>query len=458
MQIPDNVDLLVKNAAWLITMDGREIAGGWLAVREGKIAAVGESTDPMPDAAEVLDAAGGFITPGFICTHHHIYQNITRNWFADELTDGLFAWLLKLNPVWANLDEESSYLSTWVAMAEMALGGCTTTSDHLNNHPKPFLVDAQIKAAQETGMRFHPTRGSMDLGEKDGSITADACAEEIDDILADCERLVGKYHDRSHGAMVRIALAPCNPFATTTELMKRSAELAEKLDVRLHTHLAESKDEEDFCIEQLGMRPMERFVDCGWDGGRAWVAHGVCLNDEELAHLGRCRCGIAHCPTSNILFNKTVGDVHKMWQKGVPVGMGVDGGSSAGHGSMYHEARLTMLASQLRVGQPKIRAREALKIATVGGAECLGRADELGKLAPGYVADFVVWPFDGIFFSGFHGDPVEAWLRNGPLFARHTVVNGKFMVRNGELQLSGVEERLAAHQAVSDRWWKLAAF
>lgn len=449
-------DLVLKNAELIITMTGEEIAGGWIALHGGAIHSIGRSSDPLPPAKETLDCTGGLITPGMICTHHHIYQNITRNWFADELAEGLFAWLIKLNPVWAHLDEESSYLSTWIAMAEMALGGCTTTSDHLNNHPKPFLVDAQIKAAQETGMRFHPTRGSMDLGERHGSITADACAQEIDVILEDCERLVKKYHERDPLAMTQIALAPCNPFATTTELMKASAELAEKLDVRLHTHLAESKDEEDFCIEKLGLRPMERFVDCGWDSGRTWVAHGVCLNDAELDHLGKCNCGIAHCPTSNILFNKTVGDVHKMWSKGIPVGLGVDGGSSAGHGSLYHETRLTMLAAQLRTGTPNVRAREALKLATVGGARCLGREGEIGQLSIGAAADLVVWPVDGLFFSGFQGDLVEAWLRNGPLFARHTIVNGKFLVKNGELQLPDVEEKIKAHQAISDKWWQLA--
>ena len=455
-EVDEKVDMLFCNAELLVTMCGKDIRGGWIALNAGAVHSLGDNTAPPPAAREVVDCRGGLITPGMICTHHHIYQNITRNWFADELAEGLFAWLLKLNPVWAWLDEESSYLSTWVAMAEMALGGCTTTSDHLNNHPKPFLVDAQIRAAREIGMRFHPTRGSMDLSERHGSITADACAQDIDTILDDCKRLVENYHQRDPLAMIQIGLAPCNPFATTTELMKASAELAEQLDVRLHTHLAESKDEENFCIEQLGLRPMERFIDCGWDSGRTWVAHGVCLNDTELDHLAACNCGIAHCPTSNILFNKTVGDAHKMWSKGIAVGLGVDGGSSAGHGSMYHETRLTMLASQLKTGTPAVRAREALRMATTGGARCLGREDELGVLKPGAAADLVVWPVDGIFFSGTQGDLLEAWLRNGPLFSRHTIVNGRFLVRNGELQFPQLEERLLAHQNISDRWFALA--
>ena len=450
------VDLLVKDADCLVTMDGQELDSAWLAVKDGLVHSLGSSSETPPAAARTVSAAGGLLTPGFICTHHHIYQNLTRDWASDELAEGLFAWLTVLNPVWALLDEESSYLSTWVALAEMALGGCTTVSDHLNNHPQPKLVDAQIRAAQEIGMRFFPTRGAMDLGVRHGSITADACAQDIDIILDDCKRLVETYHQRQHGAMVQIGIAPCNPFATTMELMQACAELAEQLDVRLHTHLAESKDEENFCLQQLGMRPMERFRAAGFDSGRTWVAHGVCLDDAELRHLGSRGCGVAHCPTSNILFNKTVGDVINMWRQGVPVGMGVDGGASAGHGSMYHEARMTMLASQLKTGKPALRAREALKVATLGGAQCLGREGELGVLQPGAVADFVVWPVDGIYFSGFHGDLVEAWLRNGPLTARHTVCNGQFLVYNGELQFANLPDQLKRHQQISDDWWRLS--
>ncbi len=455
MSFSNPVDLLVRNAGYIVTMDGPELPGGWVAIREGFIDAVGASGTAEPLARETVDARGGLITPGMICTHHHIYQNLTRNWFSDELAVGLFAWLVKLNPIWAYLDEEASYLSTWVGLAEMALGGCTTSSDHLNNHPKPYLIDAQIRAARDVGVRFYPTRGAMDLGVRHGSITADACAQDIDEILSDCKRLVERYHEREKGAFIRIGIAPCNPFATTTELMKRSAELAEKLDVRLHTHLAESKDEENFCLDKLGMRPMDRFRDCGWDSGRTWVAHGVCLDEAELTHMGKCRCGIAHCPTSNIFFNKTVGDINLMRRLGVPVGLGVDGGASAGHGSMYHETRMTMLASQLRSGTTLTRARDALEHATIGGAQCLGREDDLGKIAVGYCADLVVWPFSGIFFSGFHGDAVEAWLRNGPLFAQETIVAGKRVVSGGALQLPDLEEKLAAHQRVSDAWRRL---
>jgi cytosine/adenosine deaminase-related metal-dependent hydrolase len=391
-----------------------------------------------------------------ICNHHHIYQNLTRNWVPDKLAQGLFEWLKALYPVWARLDEESSFLSTYVALAEMALGGCTTTSDHLNIHPKPKLIDAQIAAAKEVGLRFHPTRGAMNLSQKDGCLPSDDTVEEDDVILADCERLVKTYHDRSHGAMIRIALAPCNPFAVTNKLMCEAATLAEKLDVRLHTHLAESLDEEKYCLCHHHCRPLERLEQVGWDTGRAWVAHAIYLNDEEIAKMGRWKMGAAHCPTSNILFNQAIGPVYKMHQAGVPVGLGVDGAASAGHQSLWMEAHMAMLVGQLRKDPTLMMARDALKIATVGGAQCLGREGELGVLACGAAADLVVWPTNGIYFSGVQDDLVEAWLRDGPIAAKHTIVNGKFVVRNGELQLKNLEANVKRHHAISTEWHQSA--
>jgi len=449
-------DLLLEGAELVVTMTGDEIPGGWIAIKDGFIQAVGKAGDPPPPAAERVSLNGSLVTPGMICTHNHIYQNLTRDWASDELADGLFAWLKRLNPIWAMLDEEGSYLSTWIACAELALGGCTTVADHLNIHPAPRLTDAQIRAAREIGVRFVAARGSMDLGARHGSITADASTQDIDTILEDCQRLVETYHERTPGAMVQVAFAPCNPFATTTELMKASAELAEKLDVRLHTHLAESPDEQTFCETELGLRPMERFVDCGFLSERTWIAHGVCLNDAELAMMGEHHCGLAHCPTSNILFNQTVGNVLNMQRLGVPVGLGVDGGASAGHASMYHEARLAMLASQLFTGTSRLRARQALEVATLGSAECLGRVGELGVLAPGAAADLVAWPVDGLYFSGTQGDLVEAWLRNGPISARHTICAGRFVVRDGILVAPGVDEIVSRHSAISADWWRRA--
>lgn len=450
----ERLDLIVKGAELVVTMTGEERAQTWIGIKDGRIHSLGDS-GTEPDADRVVDATGGLVTPGFICTHHHIYQNLTRNWFPDKLAQGLFAWLEALYPVWALLDEESSYLSTYVALAEMAMGGCTTASDHLNVHPKPKLIDAQIKAAQELGVRFHPTRGAMNLGKKDGALPHDDTVEEEDTILSDCERLVKTYHDSSRGSMLQIAIAPCNPFATTNALMRSCAELAEKHDVRLHTHLAESQDEEDFCLEHHGCRPMDRFKDCGWGTGREWVAHAVCLNDDEMKQMGGWKCGIAHCPTSNILFNQRIGSLDRMQQLGVPVGLGVDGGASAGHGSLYNEARLAMLAGQLWNRKPVTMARDVLHAATVGGAQCLGREGELGIIEPGVPADLVVWPTDGIFFSGFQGDLVEAWLRNGPLFARHTIIDGKSVVHDDELQIPALEQNLRRHHQISSDWWRI---
>ena len=445
-------DLVVRNADHIITMTGEDIEGGWIAVKGGLISGMGASTQDMPSGTTAIDATGCLVTPGFINTHHHLYQNLTRNWAADQLELGLVPWLQELYPYWCNLDEESSYLSTWVGLAELALGGCTTASDHLNVHPRPKLLDAQITAAKELGVRFHPARGSMNLSQKDGAIPPDESVEDGDDFLADCERLIEQYHDPNPGAMVRVAIAPCNPFAVTNELMVESLELAERLDVRLHTHLAESPDEEQFTLDQYGWRPAERLQRLGWYTDRAWVAHAIFVNDAEIRAIGGAGVGVAHCPTSNVLFNRALTPARALRAAGAPVGLGVDGGASTGHGSLYNEARLAALLGDLLPGLPRLKAIDALEMATVGGAQCLGREGELGVLRPGAAGDLVVWPFSGLFFSGTAGDPVTAWLRDGPVRARDTIIAGKQVVRNGQLTNPALEEIVSRHTAVSQSW------
>jgi cytosine/adenosine deaminase-related metal-dependent hydrolase len=447
-------DLVVTDADLVVTMDAdrREIPGGWVAVSGGLVEAVGGPGDQRPAATHRLSAAGCLVTPGLVNTHHHIYQNLTRA-YRPALQGNLFHWLRTLYPLWARLDEEAAYVSAWIGLCELALGGCTTTTDHLYVHPRHGgdLISAEIAAAREVGLRFHPTRGSMSLSEKDGGLPPDSVVQDDDAILADSERLVAMHHDRSHGAMVRIALAPCSPFSVTPGLMRSTAELAERLDVRLHTHLAEDRDEDTFCLETFGRRPLEHFEDCGWAGDRAWVAHCVYPNEEEIARMARWGTGVAHCPSSNQLIGAGLAPVREFRAAGVPVGIGCDGSASTDLASLWMETRNALLLARVRHGPEAMVARDALEMATLGSAACLGRTGELGLLAPGAVGDLVAWKLEGIAFAGALTDPVEAWLRCGPVAAHHTVVHGHAVVADGALTLPGVGDMLRRHRDVATR-------
>lgn len=446
-------DLLVQGALLVATIDDerREIHGGWVAITGGLITAVGDGQPP--EAVAVLDAGGCLVTPGLINTHHHMYQNLTRA-FAPAVNASLFDWLTTLYPLWARLDEEASYLSAWVGLAELALGGCTTTTDHLYVHPRAGgdLIAAEITAASELGMRFHPTRGSMSLSAKDGGLPPDSVVQDDDDILAESERLVMRYHDRSHGAMVQVALAPCSPFSVTPRLMRETAELAERLDVRLHTHLAEDPDEDRFARETFGKRTVDHFEDVGWMTERAWVAHCIYPDADEIARLGGAGVGVAHCPSSNMMIGGGgLAPVAELRAAGAPVGLGCDGSASVDCASLWIEARTALLQGRLRMGPSQMGARDVLEIATAGSAACLGRNGELGRLAVGSVGDLVCWPLEGIAFAGAITDPVEAWLRCGPLAARHTVVAGRPIVRDGRLVSHHAEEILSRHRKAAER-------
>lgn len=443
-------DLLIRNARLVATMDAtrRELAGGWVAITAGLVEAVGASTDPEPAAVQVIDATDCLVTPGLVNTHHHLYQNLTRAY--PPMTDRpLFGWLQSLYPLWAGIDEESVYASTFVGLAELALSGCTTSTDHLYLHPRGAgdLLSAEIAAARDLGMRFHPTRGSMSLSEKDGGLPPDHVVQDDDEILAESEAAVTRHHDRSHGAMVRVALAPCSPFSVTEELMVRSAELAERLDVRLHTHFAENAEDDEFSLARFGCRPMEYLERTGWCTDRTWVAHCVMPNPEEVRRLGAAGIGAAHCPSSNLILASGISPVVDLRAAGVKVGLGVDGSSSADSASLWLEARQAMLLAKLRNGAAAGTARMALDIATRGGAGCLGREGELGELSPGAVGDVAVWKLAGPVFAGAVADPVEAWLRCGPTSAWFTVVHGKVVVGEGQI----VDERLPEVLATHDR-------
>ena len=448
-------DLLVTGAELVATVDAdrREINGGWVAIGDGLVAAVGGPGDAPPEASEVLRAEGCLVTPGLINTHHHIYQNLTRA-YRPAVNGSLFEWLTTLYPQWARLDEEAAYVSAWIGLAELALGGCTTTTDHLYVHPRHGgdLITAEITAARELGLRFHPTRGSMSLSEKDGGLPPDSVVQDDEEILADSERLVAQHHDPAWGAMVRVALAPCSPFSVTSGLMRATAELAERLDVRLHTHLAEDPDEDTFADKAFGMRTIDHFEAVGWMTDRSWVAHCIYPNAGEIARLGAAGVGVAHCPSSNMMIGGGgMAPVHELRAAGAPVGLGCDGSASTDCASMWLEARGALLLGRMRKGPQSMGARDALEIATRGSAGCLGREGELGVLATGAAGDLVCWPLEGIPFAGALSDPVEAWLRCGPVAARHTVVAGQVVVRDGRLAAPGEEDMLRRHRAISAR-------
>ena len=454
METPATADLLITDAELVATVDEgrREIPGGWVAVTDGVVSGLGGPGDPRPQAPRTVDARGCLVTPGLVNTHHHLYQNLTRA-FAPALTGGLFDWLVTLYPLWARLDEEAAHVSTWIGLTELALSGCTTSTDHLYVHPRGAgdLITAQIAAARDLGVRFHPTRGSMSLSVKDGGLPPDSVVQEDDEILADSQRLVEQHHDRSPGAMTRIALAPCSPFSVSTELMTRTAELAADLDVRLHTHLCETQDEDAFCLERFGRRPVDYLADVGWMSDRVWLAHVVWPDAAEVGRLGAAGVGAAHCPSSNMILGSGLAPVRELRAAGAPVGLGVDGSASADSASLWLEARTAMLQGKLRGGAGSMSARDALEMATRGGAACLGRTGEIGELSVGACGDLAVWSLEGVPFAGALSDPVEAWLRCGPTAARHTVVAGRFVVEDGVAVHPGLEEQLVVHRRVSGR-------
>lgn len=439
-------DLVLRDIGLLVTMDGPELAHAWVAIQDGMVSALGTGTPPP--GRETLSAKGGLVTPGLINVHHHIFQNLTRA-YAPATNATLFDWLTTLSPLWARLDEEAAYVSAWIGLAELALGGCTTTSDHLYIHPRPRLIDATIAAARDVGLRFHPVRGAVDITQQQDGPLASAARQNRDTILDDWERLVATYHDPRPGALVRVALGPCSLFTASLELYRAAAEAAEQLGVRLHTHLAEDEDEIRFCHEKYGKHPVELLDDIGWNTPAAWIAHGIFLDARQIRLLAGWRVGVAHCPSSNMLIARGTAPVTELHAAGVAVGLGCDGSASTDHASLWLEARTALLLARLRGGPTAMTARDALAIATRGSAACLGRADDLGVIRAGAPADLVAWPTVGISFAGAHTDLVEAWLRCGPISAWHTIVHGHVIVREGQLVHAKADDMLRAHARIS---------
>ena len=388
--------------------------------------------------------------PGLVNTHHHLYQTLTRACTASADAE-LFDWLRALYPLWARLDEEAVHVAATVGMAELLLSGCTTTSDHHYVFPdgQAKLIDAEIEAAREIGIRFHPTRGSMSVGQSGGGLPPDCVVQDEDAILADCERLIGKYHDPAPGSMLRIALAPCSPFSVSPELMLRTAALAERYQVRLHTHLAETRDEEAYCLGRFGKRPLDVLSDAGWLGGNTWLAHGIYFNDREIDRLGSAGVGIAHCPSSNMRLGSGIAPVIRLRRAGCPVGLGVDGSASNDSSHMLAEARQALLLNRLAHGAAALSVRQALRMATVEGARCLGR-DDIGSLEPGKRADVALFDLRDVGYSGAE-DGLSALLLCAPGRVETLVVNGRVVVENHQVRTIALEPVLTRHRRIAAR-------
>ncbi|EEW26308.1 amidohydrolase [Rhodobacter ferrooxidans] len=440
-------EILIRGAAAVVTMDParREIAGGDVLIRGGVIAAVGQG---LATAGRVIEARGCVVTPGLVNTHHHLYQSLTRAvpGGQDAL---LFGWLKTLYPIWARFGPEEMFVSSQVGLAELALSGCSMTSDHLYLFPNGARLDDTIAAAREVGLRFHPTRGAMSIGESDGGLPPDALVEGEAAILDDCIRVVDEFHDASEGAMLRVGLAPCSPFSVSRDLMREAALLARDKRVMLHTHLAENDEDVAYSLAKFGCRPGQYAEDLGWTGDDVWHAHCVKLDAGEIGLFARSGTGVAHCPCSNCRLGSGIAPLRAMRDAGVKVGLGVDGSASNDAGNLIGEARQAMLLQRVSLGADAMSAREALEVATLGGARVLGRGD-CGALEPGKRADVAIWDVSGIEAAGAW-DPVAALILCGPRAVRDLIVEGRQVVGDGQLLTLDLAAVLARQNLLARR-------
>ncbi len=441
--------LLIKNADLLVTMDGqrREIRQGGMFIEDNRIVQVGPSSELPQTADDVLDMKGKIVIPGLVNTHHHMYQSLTR--VVPAAQDGeLFNWLTNLYPIWARLTPEMIGVSTQTAMAELILSGCTTSSDHLYIYPNGCKLDDSIHAAGEIGMRFHAARGSMSVGRSQGGLPPDSVVEKEADILKESQRLIEDYHDASHGSMLRVVVAPCSPFSVSRDLMREAAVLARHYGVSLHTHLAENVNDIAYSREKFGMTPAEYAEDLGWVGHDVWHAHCVQLDEHGIELFARTGTGVAHCPCSNMRLASGIAPVRRMRDAGVPVGLGVDGSASNDGASMIGEVRQALLLQRVGFGPDAMTAREALEIATLGGAKVLNR-DDIGALAPGMAADFVAFDLNHIAYAGALHDPLAALVFCTPTHVSTSVINGKVVVRDGQLVTVDLPRVLERHNELA---------
>lgn len=439
-------EILIRGADRVLTMDdvGTELATADILIRGGAIAAVGPG---LATTGRIVEARGCLVTPGLVNTHHHLYQTLTRA--VPGAQDALlFGWLKTLYPIWARFGPEEIFVSAQIGLAELAISGCTLTSDHLYLYPNGARLDDTIAAAAEVGLRFHPTRGAMSIGESAGGLPPDSLVERERAILDDMIRVVDAFHDPRPGAMVRVGLAPCSPFSVSRDLMRETALLARDKRVMLHTHLAENDEDIAYSLAQFGCRPGQYAEDLGWTGADVWHAHCVKLDGSEIGLFARSRTGVAHCPCSNCRLGSGIAPVRALRDAGVRVGLGVDGSASNDTGNLVAEARQAMLLQRVARGADAMSAREALRIATRGGAEVLGR-DDCGQIAPGMRADIAVWALSGVEAAG-SWDPA-ALLLAGPTRVRDLFVEGRPIVRDGALTTLDLPRAVARQNRLARR-------
>ncbi|MBT8435117.1 MAG: 8-oxoguanine deaminase [Gammaproteobacteria bacterium] len=456
--------VLINNAEVLVTMDDerREIKNGAIVIRDNVIEMLGGSKQVQRELSaqalqpqQTLDASGCILLPGLVNCHHHLYQTLTRG-IATAEGKSLFDWLQTLYPIWGQMDAEAVYISAKLGLAELMLSGATTVADHLYLFPNGARLDDEIRAARELGVRFHPTRGSMSLGQSQGGLPPDDVCEDEAAIVADCERVIAEFHDPERYSMLRIGLAPCSPFSVTPELLRKTAELARRHQgVHLHTHLAETIDENRFCEQQFGMRPVAYMQSLGWTGEDVWFAHMVHPDNAEIAVLAETRSGVCHCPSSNMILASGIAPVRDLCDAGVRVGIGVDGSASNDGNQLLGEARQAMLLQ--RVGWPgfessadRFSAREALELATRGGAAVLGR-DDIGSLEVGKAADLVAYRVDGVQHAGSGADLVAGLLTCAPVSAWLVVINGRVVLERGQITGLDLESLVTQHNDQAER-------
>ncbi|WP_336784884.1 8-oxoguanine deaminase [Paenibacillus sp. MMO-177] len=446
--------LLIRNARSIVTMDGenRVIRNGDMYIEGQEIIAIGENL-PYETADREIDATHKIVYPGLINTHHHLYQTLTRNIpLAQDCS--LFDWLLTLYEIWRHLEPEDVYLSAMTGLGELLKSGCTTSSDHFYVFPNgvsEYLIDEEIHAASELGIRFFPTRGSMSLGRSNGGLPPDEVTQTESVILRDTQRVIEKYHNADRFSMLRVGVAPCSPFSVSRDLLKESSALARSYGVRMHTHLAETMDEEQFCLERLGVRPLEYMEQTGWVGDDVWYAHGIWFNDSEIHKMGACGCGVAHCPSSNMKLSSGAIPIRKLLDAGVKVGLGVDGSASNDASNMLWDLRMAYLLHKHELQERGLTTNETLSIATRGSARVLGWESSIGSLEVGKAADLFMLDSRKLGFAGALFDDAALPLTVGATQANMTIVGGRVVVENG--MLVGVdEEKLAFRtQLAADR-------
>lgn len=451
--------ILIKNPLCCIRVNSdinakdklNTFSGGHVYIENNKIISVGPETF-KGNADRVIDGSRMVFLPGLINTHHHFFQTLTRNIYATQKSQ-LFDWLLTNYEIWRNISGRAFYVSAKLAMAELIKSGATTTSDHLYLFPEiaeKDLIDREFKAAQELSMRFQPTRGSMSMGKSDGGLPPDDVIQNENIIIEDSIRLIEKYHDTSPGAMTRVSLAPCSPFSVTPELMKKNVEIARKYNLQLHTHLAETIDEENFCIEKFKMRPFELIKSLGWMTSNSWYAHSIYLNDREIEEIGRVGAGISHCPTSNMRLGSGIARIRELLDAGVSVSLGVDGSASNDSSNMLLELRNALLISRLRKDEFWLNTEDVLWMGTVGGAKALGR-DDIGQIESGKSADIIGISMDRLEYSGAQHDPAAAIVFSSAMSPVDlSIINGKIIMENGKIIGLNEKELIKEHQSISD--------